>query len=70
MVMMVHKEQNMTNCHLLELVVKRLALNIVRPKQSVVVNHITTYLRLWECTIGGALRKYDFYGRRYWWKLQ
>lgn len=68
MVLMVGKEQSMTSCHLLERVVKHLALSIVKPKQSEAVNHITTYLRLRECTIGGVLRKYDFYcfvkGRR------
>ena len=55
MVMMVVKEQNMTSCHLLEQVVKRLALSIVKPKQSAVDNRITTYLRQWESTTGDVL---------------
>lgn len=61
MVLMVVKEQSMTSCHLLERVVKHLAPSIVKPIRWAVDKHITTYLQLWECTIGDVLRKYDFY---------
>ena len=70
MVMMVHRVQGMTDCLLLEPVDKHQDHSTVKPKQSVAVRHITTYLRQQECTIGGALRKYDFYCRCYWWELQ
>ena len=61
MVLMVVKEQSMTSCHLLEPVDKLQDRNTARLKQLVADKRIITYLRLWECTIGGALRKYDIY---------
>ena len=69
MVLMVVKEQSMTSCHLLERGVKHLAPSIVKPIRWAVAKHITTYLQLWECTIGDVLRKYDFYCLRNLWRV-
>ena len=61
MVMMADKVLVMMAYPLLEPVDKLQDRNTARLKQLVADKRIITYLRLWECTIGGALRKYDIY---------